>query len=360
MSLISKCYIATMLLLALISKAESRQSKQDSTIFKALPLAYFTPETRIAAEGFAFYSFYANKSQRKSNLRMFVTYTQNKQYLLILPWQVYTSGDQYFLKGSIDYRKFPEYYYGLGNNTKEASRALYEFKALTFTSKSYKRLKKDTYIGLALQGQWLEPKFPEMEPLFADVMEGNGREGYSYVGFGPSMMWDKRDHILSPSSGSFIEFTPLIGLGKSNHSALNFGLLSMDIRHYLALSDHITWANQLLTQLSFGDVPFRTLPTLGGPFLHRGYYQGRFRDNHSAIVQSEYRQHVIGRFGFVVFGSAGRVYQSLKEKLYKNIHLAAGGGLRVRISKKDRTNVRLDYSFTSDSRGFYIYFAEAF
>lgn len=142
MSLISKCYIATMLLLALISKAESRQSKQDSTIFKALPLAYFTPETRIAAEGFAFYSFYANKSQRKSNLRMFVTYTQNKQYLLILPWQVYTSGDQYFLKGSIDYRKFPEYYYGLGNNTKEASRALYEFKALTFTSKSYKRLKK--------------------------------------------------------------------------------------------------------------------------------------------------------------------------------------------------------------------------
>lgn len=127
---------------ALVPEAESRQSKQDSTIFKALPLAYFTPETRIAAEGFAFYSFYAKESKRKSNLRMFVTYTQNKQYLLILPWQVYTSGDQYFLNGSIDYRKFPEYYYGLGNNTKETSRALYTFKALTFKSKSYKRLKK--------------------------------------------------------------------------------------------------------------------------------------------------------------------------------------------------------------------------
>ncbi|WP_339900728.1 BamA/TamA family outer membrane protein [uncultured Cyclobacterium sp.] len=360
MSIMLKCYIAIILFFALVPEAESRQSKQDSTIFKALPLAYFTPETRIAAEGFAFYSFYAKESKRKSNLRMFVTYTQNKQYLLILPWQVYTSGDQYFLNGSIDYRKFPEYYYGLGNNTKETSRALYAFKALTFKSKSYKRLKKDTYIGLALQGQWLKPKFPEMELLFEDVLEENGREGYGYMGFGPAVMWDKRDHILSPSSGSFVEFSPLIGVGKSNHSAINFGLLSLDMRHYLALADNITWANQFLTQLSFGEVPFRTLPTLGGPFLHRGYYQGRFRDNHSAILQSEYRHHVIGRFGFVVFGSAGRVYKSLQEKLYKNIHLAAGGGLRVRISKKDRTNVRLDYSFTSDSRGFYIYFAEAF
>jgi len=355
-----KLHIITILLLAIFSEVGARQAKEDSTVFKALPLAYFTPETRIAVEAFAFYSFYARNSQRKSNLRLFITYTQNRQYLFISPWQVYTSGSQYFLSGSIDYRKFPEYYYGLGNDTKEGSRALYEFTALTLNSKSYKKLKKDTYLGLALQGQWMQPEFSDPEPVFEDIVAENGRGGYSYIGFGPSIMWDQRDHILSPSSGSFIVFTPLIGLGKTAGSAFKFGMATLDIRNYLPVAKNITWANQLLTQVSFGNVPFRVLPTLGGPFFHRGYYQGRFRDNHLAFLQSEYRQHVIGRFGFAVFGSAGRVYRTLREDLFKQIHLAAGGGLRVRISKKDKTNVRLDYSFTPDSRGFYIYFAEAF
>ncbi|WP_339924899.1 BamA/TamA family outer membrane protein [uncultured Cyclobacterium sp.] len=355
-----KPYIIVLCLFASFSEVSARQAKEDSTVFKALPLAYFTPETRIALEGFAFYSFYAKNSLRKSNVRLFITFTQNMQYLFTLPWQVYTAGDQYFLNGSIDYRKFPEYYYGLGNNTKEDSRALYEFKALTIKSKSYKKVKRNTYFGLALEGQRLTPEFSKTETVFEDIVAENGRAGYSYLGFGPSLMWDRRDHILSPSSGSFMEITPLFALGKTAGTAFNFGMLSLDFRHYWPISEKITWANQLLTQLTYGEVPFRALPTLGGPFFHRGYYQGRFRDRHLAVLQSEYRQHVIGRFGFAVFGSAGRVYNTLREDLFKQIHLAAGGGLRFRISKNDRTNVRLDYSFTPDSRGFYIYFAEAF
>lgn len=356
---IKPCLI-TLCLFASFSEVRARQAKEDSTVFKALPLAYFTPETRIAVEGFAFYSFYARNSLRKSNLRLFITFTQNMQYLFTLPWQVYTADDQYFLNGSIDYRKFPEYYYGLGNDTNEDFRALYEFKALSIKSKSYKKIKRNTYFGLALQGQRLHPEFSDTEPVFDDIVTENGRGGYSYLSFGPSLMWDRRDHILSPSSGSFIEITPLIGLGKTAEAAFNFGMSSFDFRHYWPISEKITWANQLLAQLSYGDVPFRVLPTLGGPFFHRGYYQGRFRDRHLAVLQTEYRQHVIGRIGFAVFGSAGRVYNTLREDLFNQIHLAAGGGLRFRISKNDRTNVRLDYSFTSDSKGFYIYFAEAF
>ncbi|MEX2566310.1 MAG: hypothetical protein WD431_10235, partial [Cyclobacteriaceae bacterium] len=67
-----------------------------------------------------------------------------------------------------------------------------------------------------------------------------------------------------------------------------------------------------------------------------------------------------GRFGIVAFASAGRVYSNVRTELVKDIHLAAGGGLRFRISKKDRTNVRFDFSLTPDSSGFYIYFAESF
>jgi len=144
---------ALFLILCLDELAYSQEDENDSTVFKALPLAYYTPETRIALEAFAFYSYFSNGSRRKSNIRLFATYTQNRQYMLIIPWQIYTADDKYFLNGSLDYRKFPEYYYGIGNDTRETNRSLYEFSAFTINSKSYIKLENDTYMGLSLQGQ---------------------------------------------------------------------------------------------------------------------------------------------------------------------------------------------------------------
>ncbi|WP_154855210.1 BamA/TamA family outer membrane protein [Cyclobacterium xiamenense] len=355
------CLAICLLLLASgLHPALAQEAEEDSTLFKALPLAYYTPETRIAFEAFAFYSYYSKGSHRKSNIRLFATYTQNRQYLLTVPWQVYTADDRFFLNGSLDYRKFPEYYYGLGNDTAEAQRALYEFSAFTLSSKSYSKLENDTYLGIALQAQWLLPEIPENEPLFDDIIPETGEMGYSYLSLGPSFMWDRRDHILAPSTGSYLEFTPVFGLGKANENPVYFGLASLDIRDYWKLGERSTWANQFVAQFSLGAVPYRVLPTLGGPLLHRGYYQGRFRDKHLMILQSEFRQEVIGRFGFVVFGSVGRVYPDIRTDLLQNVHPAVGAGLRVRVSKKDRTNVRFDYSITPDSTGFYIYFAESF
>lgn len=352
--------VMTLLIVAVCQLTYGQKIKNDSTIIKALPLAYYTPETRIAYEVFAFYSFYAPNSRRKSNILLFATYTQNRQYLLTIPWQIYTSKDKYFLNGSLDYRKFPEYYYGLGNKTQESNRALYVFSAFTLNSKSYIKLENDTYMGIALQGQMLTPDFPEGEDIFNDLNLVNGKKGYSYLSLGPSFMRDRRDHILSPSSGSFLEFTPVFGYGKAAERSVYFGLASLDIRSYWKLGENTTWANQFVAQVSTGNVPYRVLPTLGGPLLHRGYYQGRFRDNHLMLIQSEYRQHVAGRFGLVVFGSVGRVYPKIPTQLFRDLHIAGGGGIRFRVSKNDRTNVRFDYSVTPDSPGFYIYFAETF
>ncbi len=348
------------LLLSIGHQSFGQENENDSTVFKALPLAYYTPETRIAFEAFAFYSYYSRGSRRKSNVRLFAAYTQNRQYLLTIPWQIYTKVDRFFLNGSLDYRMFPEYFYGLGNDTREENRALYEFSALTLVSKSYIKLENDTYFGLAIQGQHLVPDFPENEVLFDEVGQEIGENGYSYLSFGPSFMWDRRDHILSPSTGSYLEFTPMFGLGTADQRPITFGLALLDFRDYWKIGENTTWANQFVAQFSLGTVPYRVLPMLGGPLLHRGYYQGRFRDNQLLLLQSEIRQHVIGRFGFVVFGSVGRVYPDIRTEIFNELHPAAGAGIRVRVSKNDRTNVRFDYSITPDSSGFYIYFAESF
>lgn len=54
------------------------------------------------------------------------------------------------------------------------------------------------------------------------------------------------------------------------------------------------------TQLSSGDLPFYSRPTLGGSELQRGYIAGRWRDDASWTTGAEYRFWVIPR-GFTVY-----------------------------------------------------------
>jgi outer membrane translocation and assembly module TamA len=94
--------------------------------------------------------------------------------------------------------------------------------------------------------------------------------------------------------------------------------------------------------------------------MHRGYYFGRFRDKHLVFTQAEVRKHLFWRIGAAAFGSIGRVYEDFDTILLRKYHPAAGGGLRFKLSKKTEANIRLDIAVTPDSKGFYIYFAEAF
>lgn len=341
------------------SLAIADTANENKNVFKALPLAYYTPETSVAFEGFAFYSFYSKGAEKKSNVRLFATYTLNDQYMFILPWQVYTSDQIYFIDGSLDFRGFPEYFYGLGNETNANERELYDFTALTFDNKAYRRISEDIYFGLDLQFQQLVPTFPESSTLFAEIADE--ASGFWYTRFGPSIMWDQRDHILCPMQGKFFEVTFNTGLGKRlDEGNYRFSMLTFDYRNYHKLNDKATWAHQFYAQFTMGDLPFRLLPTLGGPYMHRGYYMGRFRGRQLLLYQSEYRRHIKGRFGMTLFASAGRVYNKLERNVIDNIHPSVGAGLRLRVSKDDKTNVRFDVALTPDSHGFYIYFAEAF
>jgi hemolysin activation/secretion protein len=174
------------------------------------------------------------------------------------------------------------------------------------------------------------------------------------------LLWDTRDRTLSPTTGRYLELTSLFALAEVDMSGTSFSIISLDARTYKRIGDHTTWANQLVIQTSFGDVPFRELPALGGPYLHRGYYQGRFRDKNLFLFQSELRCDITNRWGLAAFVSAGRVGTTFMDKLLGNIHPAVGSGIRFKIDKEDQTTIRLDYSITPDSRGFYLFFAEAF
>lgn len=340
------------------AKVDSLASEK--AIFKIYPLAYYTPETRIAFELFSIYSFKFKNAQRTSNIRFFATYSLNKQYLFILPWQLSTSGAKYLFDGRLDYRFFPDYFYGIGSDTKADIRELYAYDAFSFLNKGYRKIKTNVYLGAQTDFISYQTDIKMDNNLFAQSQDLYGQQSAQFGLFGPSLLLDSRDHVLCPHQGQMFEITLPFGLGRYDDNLNAFFQINIDFRYYKRISSKMIWASQLVSQNTLGKAPFLALPKMGGPFLARGYYQGRFRDNHLHAIQTELRQDLFWRIGLVAFGSIGMVENKLFNSRINQIKLAGGAGLRYKMSKNDRANVRLDFSFTHDSRGIYIFFAEAF
>ena len=92
----------------------------------------------------------------------------------------------------------------------------------------------------------------------------------------------------------------------------------------------------------------------------RGYYLGRYRDQHAAALQAEYRTYVWKRFGFVAFVGFGDVAKKLNRFALKDFKTSVGFGLRFAIDPKEKINFRFDIAFGHDSSAFYITATEAF
>ena len=329
--------------------------------FSVLPTAYYTPETRIALEAFAYLSFQTDTAARKSNARIFAAVTQNRQVTVDLPWQVFTAGERHRIDGKLDVRKFPEYYYGLGNDTKEAQRGLYTYRGVGMRNSALKQIEGHNYLGIFTEGRWLDAdSLPAFDAVDTPL---RGANGYRFFGVGPSFVHDSRDVILCSTQGRYFELTATVNAAwfpEENEGANVYAMVNADHRRFFCVRPNTVLAYQLVARASWGDVPYRELPALGGPLLHRGYYFGRFRDRHLWCAQAEVRQKLFWRLGGVAFGSAGRVYPHLQGPLLEGIRPAAGAGLRFKLSKEDEANIRFDVAWTPDSHGFYVYFAEVF
>jgi len=95
-------------------------------------------------------------------------------------------------------------------------------------------------------------------------------------------------------------------------------------------------AFQVLGNFNDGTVPIRSLANIGSNSIMRGYYEGRYADKNLFAMQGEYRFHVIGRFGMVIFAAAGRVGSQVADVLsFQNMKPSLGTGIRYAIDKKE-------------------------
>jgi outer membrane protein assembly factor BamA len=265
--------------------------------------------------------------------------------------------NKYIFVSFVNYKKQPEYIFGIGNDVKREDAEQINQERFVFSSTALHRVKGKLYAGVNVL---LATYFNiETEPeSYLVVHNVPGLDGGTTLGIGPSVAREMRDNRYNPSKGSFLE------LGYSyNFGTFEFQRFRFDIRKYYKLFPvyRLILAGQFTTTYTSGEVPFYELSMLGGDNKMRGYYLGALRDKTAVDGQVELRAPVWNIFGVTAFVATGQVAPNYSKLSGDGFWLAYGGGVRIRVDSKNNTNLRFDMGFGPGGiSGFYVNFAEAF
>jgi hypothetical protein len=340
--------------------ADSVVNKKEHQL-KVLPLAYFMPETCIGVGALAYSVFRIHKSDttsRHSNIQSYSSVTQNKQFAIENEWQLFSKKEKYIFSGALDYTRFPELFFGIGNNTYASQKELYSFDLIRLQSKNVRNLGNKLFAGLQYDMQYLF-NVKEREGMMMNTTQVPGGKGYFTSALGALLIYDTRNNVLNATSGSYGEVL-LSASNKFLFSGFNYNNVVIDLRKYITVFKNYTFAFHGYGNFNAGAVPFRVMPTIGGARYLRGYYKGRFRDNDLLVFQTETRVHLFWRIGIAAFAGIGQVADKANHFDKDGFKYNYGGGIRYTLNKKENVNLRVDVGFTKEGYGLYVVFAETF
>lgn len=331
--------------------------------FLALPVAFYSPETRWGFGGFGMYSFYPSKKDTispPSLIQFGAAYTQNKQVLTYAPYDIYLNEDNLRINGEIGYYIYSYDFFGVGPDLDLNYSETYELNYPRLRVHVNQRVGKNFLVG----GQfWFENMKINQSTLDPEGLLASGRVegslGGVTSGIGALLTFDTRDNVHYPSKGWFIKGTAHTN-SRLTGSDYAFDRYRIDLRKYISLNDKNIFANQLFLDHITGAAPFTQMAFFGGTKRARGYYLGRFRDKNMLLFQTEYRAVVYKSIGAVAFFNYGSVAPELSKLAFNDGRYSYGLGLRYTFDPKKKVNVRLDAAFGPGTSGFYFTFGEAF
>lgn len=126
-------------------------SSSKRTLFTGFPVFYYTPETRFAfgLTGLSLFNFPKDSSQStKSSISLLAVYTQNKQWLFSLPFNLFLKNRNYLVYGEVTYNRFNYNFYGVGNAVPETFSERYGVQFPRIRLTALKKLAPHFYAGL--------------------------------------------------------------------------------------------------------------------------------------------------------------------------------------------------------------------
>jgi outer membrane protein assembly factor BamA len=350
-------------ILLLFGRINAQDTLNKKPSLKGLPAAFYLPETRVGIGCIGILTFYMNKtssSQFPSSLTMGGAYTQNKQILLFLPYNLYFKNRKHWLYGEVGYYRYIYNFYGIGNfiPTQYSESYTANFARLRFTALT--KISKSKYIYTGVKYAYDDIKINKLDStglLYNTNIAGN--KGGTISGLGWVSSYDTRNHAFYPNRGQLIEFF-IYHEDKYTGSSFKYWRATLDASAFYPLSPKHILAFNFYGAYINGETSFTHLPMLGGDSKLRGYYEGRFRDKIAMTWQTEWRHKFHKRLALNIFASTGVIAPDMNSIALNQFKYSAGGGLRFVLDKKQGVNLRADFAVGHGSTGLYLTIGEAF
>jgi outer membrane protein assembly factor BamA len=333
-------------------------AKQKKYRLLALPVVFYTPDTKLGLGAGGIVTWQTPGARYPNSINFSGAWTVRKQLLFWFPFQVYSRDTRWQTYGEAGYFRYIFDYFGIGNGSRNEDREKYDatFPRVRFNGlRSVISNKHFAGIRYYFDGYRID----RLDSLAQLIQERPlGVAGGTTSGLGLVWLTDTRDKRFYPRKGVYGEFV-VYHEGRETGSDFGFTRYHLDVAKYFAFGKKHTLAANTAITLTQGDVPFYNMATIGGTKRLRGYIEGRFRDKNVALIQTEWRTKFTKRFGGVVFGGTGMVWDApgTAWQLRPNY----GFGIRFTLDTAQHLNIRGDYGFGSrGNRGFYLTIGEAF
>jgi hypothetical protein len=324
------------------SEEDSLVPRKKRVLVSGIPVVFYTPETRFAfgATGIGFFNFKNDTlNAPRSTVSLGFVYTQNRQILLSLPYNLFLKNRAYHLYGELGFSRFNYNFYGVGNSEPEDYVENYGFQFPRIRITALKRIIPSFYAGVRYAfDDYLLFDLEESGKLIKGDIPGS--QGGTVSGVGLVCMFDNRDNVFYPSRGFWGEFVVFKDDPRTG-SSFDYTRITLDMTKYFAIKQNIIALNAY-TLYSNSPLPFFQMGTLGGIKRMRGFYDGRYRDNNALVFQAEYRRQIWKGIGIAVFGALGQVSSEYHKFNYDYWRYTYGGGLRYMMDKAQKINFRFD------------------
>ncbi len=321
---------------------------------KILPVPAFghSPETGtyIGAVSVFTLNMYPDSLTRESNAKLEINYTWKRQMILEAGWNYFFKREAWFTQGLLHYSKFPDLYYGIGERTADSAEISYQSRRAVVDVNFLKKIGPSLFIGPRIKYKEFHSISSEATAhYYPELKQG------SNLGIGLTLLKDTRNNLLNASKGVYLEFG-----NTYNFSDESYLKTHLDLRTYKIIFKELVGAVRWYNELTAGNPPFYDYAMIGGDKLVRGYYLGRYREKNLSTIQAELRSRLVWRFGLALFGGVTKLYPQFSSFSLTDLKPNYGAGIRFLIDRKSNINLRLDYAFAEEHRGFYVSFGESF
>lgn len=249
---------------------------------------------------------------------------------------------------------FPSYFWGIGyksamNNDNKSEYQLFQARARV---EAMFKVSKKLYIGPTATYDFVYGKNFEKPQL----LNGEDRKTINTT-LGLSLVYDTRNNLTNTDKGLYIKFDQEFSPSFMGNR-YSFSKTSITASAYTHLHKNTILAYQINGVFSAGSIPWGLMPTIGGSYIMRGYYEGQYRDKKTINTQLELRQRIWRRHGATIWVGAGNIYRNFSKLKLKETLPNFGIGYRWEF--KNKVNIRLDFGIGKGQTGFIFNINEAF